>query len=97
MNIVESWANFVGLLESAEGFQQLHFGAGTFNGDNVRIQLGDRFNDFIEFAETHMRVNLCPVSHPTVARRNASTDHRRFLAQSARRKGRPSRKAGSST
>ena len=77
MYIVESWASFVGIFASAEGFKQLHFGAGTFDGDDVRIQLGDRFNDFIEFAITHVRVNLCPVNTPAVAKRNASTDHRR--------------------
>ncbi|CSB73221.1 Uncharacterised protein [Vibrio cholerae] len=58
MNIVHAWANFVRVVKLFKRFEQLHVGARCFNGDHVGIQCRNRFDDLVEFAVTHMGVNL---------------------------------------
>ena len=51
MNIVHSWANFVGVLKVFESRQQRHVRTRGFNGNHVRIHTSNVGNDVVDLNE----------------------------------------------
>src|SRR5262249_16986802 len=62
MDVPNTRADFVRVFELREGIEERHVGSGGFDGNHVRVQGGDGFDDVIKFAITHVRMNLCLVS-----------------------------------
>ena len=63
MDVVHTRADLVGILVLLKALQQLRAGAGVLNRDHIRIHALDHPQHVVEFAVTHVGVNLGTVTH----------------------------------
>ncbi len=63
MDVVDPRADIVGIVEGAEGFEQLHLRARGLDGDDIGIHRRDGLDDVVELAVAHVRVDLRLVAH----------------------------------
>ena len=63
MDVVDTWADFVGVVEIAKSSQQFHVRTAGFDGDYVRVHRRNRGQDIVEFGIAHVSMNLRGVSN----------------------------------
>lgn len=65
MDVVNTWTKFIRISELSEGVQQLEIGPRGLYGDDICFEIGNRLDDVVELAVTHVAVNLGLILHTT--------------------------------
>ena len=58
MDVVNTWANLVGISVVLERLEQLHVALGRLDRDNISIQTLDRWEDVVKVGVAEVRVGL---------------------------------------
>src|SRR5437762_2344394 len=61
MDVINARPDLVRITELHEYVQKLHLGTRGLDGDDIRVHRGDRLDDVVELAVTHVGVYLRPV------------------------------------
>src|ERR1700680_243872 len=74
MDIVYPGPHFIRVFKYPECLKQLHLGTRAFDGNDVRVEFGNRFDYVVKLAITHVRMNLRAISY--TCRRQPERIHR---------------------
>ena len=58
MDVIDTWADLIWILEVHEGIEQFHIGARGLNSNDVGVHGGDEFDDVVELGVAHVSVDL---------------------------------------